>query len=251
MNNNIKETTSLVFVRGKNLFNKNAVLKNYELTNNGVSVSYNNLWFVSDYIEVKPNTTYYLSGNRTGGTTIAFYDENTNFISYVSKITGDITTPSNAKYMRFNGKQSEIDNNIMLEHNSVATEYEPYIKKQIQIKNKNGVFEKFLEENAIIPFNLSVNYTSDVQNCFAVDNIVNINLNTFNSNGFTRDAWTIIATIPAGYRPSKDVYISAYGSDGGWTSPVAVPVMINTSGEILVFLKTTVKRILISSSYLQ
>lgn len=156
MNNNIKDTTSLVFVRGKNLFNKNAVLKNYELTNNGVSVSYNNLWFVSDYIEVKPNTTYYLSGNRTGGTTIAFYDENTNFISYVSKITGDITTPSNAKYMRFNGKQSEIDNNIMLEHNSVATEYEPYIKKQIQIKNKNGAFEDFLRETKNI---MQVNIT--------------------------------------------------------------------------------------------
>lgn len=132
-----------MFVKGKNLFNKNAVIENQELTENGASTGYNVLWYVSEFIEVQPNTIYYLSGNRTSGTTNAFYDSNKNYISYVSTITGAITTPANAKYIRFNGKKEELNNNIMLEQSSTATTYEPYIEKEIYVKNKNGVFEEF------------------------------------------------------------------------------------------------------------
>lgn len=257
MNNNIKETTSLVFVKGKNLYNKNSNFGNVLIDENGVA-TVNNVWTCSNNIKVKGNTEYTLSWTNINGQPqieICEYKEDGTFIgnNFQTLNAGvtfyTMTLNSNTDFVKVAYRNDRQDN-VQFEQGP-ATPYQLYVEKQIHIKNKNDVFEEFLGENAIIPFNLSVNYTSDVQNCFAVDNIVNINLNTFNSNGFTRDAWTIIATIPAGFRPSKVVYMSAYGSDGGWNSPVAVPVMINTSGEILVFLKTTVKRILISSSYLQ
>ena len=204
MNNNIKDTTSLVFVRGKNLFNKNAVLKNCELLNNGADVGYNILWFVSDYIEVEPNTIYYLSGNRTGGTTNAFYDENKTFISYVSKITGDITTPSNAKYIRFNGRLSEIDNNIMLEQNSTATSYEAYVEKEILVKNGNGVFEEFYNEN---------NFVKDKDtDWIEINNVISykksgkmVTVKGYSTNNVQLIAndYKAVATLPEGVRPKR------------------------------------------------
>lgn len=110
-------------IKSKNIFDKYSVLNGYELVNSNGNVSPNSGWFVSDYIEVEPNKSYYLSGNRTYGSTNAFYDENKNYIGYASGIKGLINTPANAKYMRFNGRLSELNNNIQLEKGTVATDY--------------------------------------------------------------------------------------------------------------------------------
>lgn len=110
-------------IKCKNIFNKYSVLNGYELVNTSGTVSPNSGWFVSDYIEVEPNKSYYLSGNRTYGSTNAFYDINKNYLGYVSGITGLINTPANTKYIRFNGRLSELDNNIQLEKGTVATKY--------------------------------------------------------------------------------------------------------------------------------
>lgn len=241
MNNNIKDTTSLVFVRGKNLFNKNAVLKNYELTNNGADVGYNDLWFVSDYIEVEPNTIYYLSGNKTGGTTNAFYDENKTYISYVSKTTGDITTPSNAKYMRFNCRLSEIDNNIMFEQNSTATTYEPYINKQIQIKNKNGVFEEFYNEGKSVTKKIknsngtAVLFDDGTMICYGNVYSTNISWSTWGSIYSS----TMSYTFPLGFVTFPVVICSVAGGVGtgnGWTGR---PSHTTTGGTVEIYRSTT------------
>lgn len=115
--------------RTKNLFDKDSVNEGYELQSSDGSMTSNSAWYVSDYIPVTPNTTYYLSGNRTFGSTNAFYDKDKKFIAYTSAIVGRFTAPSNAYYVRFNGRLNELDNNIQLEEGSFATSYEPFYKE--------------------------------------------------------------------------------------------------------------------------
>ena len=99
----------------KNLFNKNAVINNYELLSTGDLHSKTG-WWTSDFIHIKENTSYYLSGQKTSGSTNAFYDKNKNFLSRQNAITDAlITSPPNAKYLRINGLLTELDNNIQVE----------------------------------------------------------------------------------------------------------------------------------------
>lgn len=107
----------------KNKFNKYSILKGYELQSTDGSATANPDWFVSDYIEVEPNEIYSLSGNRTLGTTNAFYDANKNYLGYVSVLKGTITSLANTKYMRLNGRLNELENDIQLEKGPVATDY--------------------------------------------------------------------------------------------------------------------------------
>lgn len=68
-------------------------------------------YYISDYLEIKPNTAYsqvsYSSGSeifikREIGN-VCFYDENKSFISGIARSAGNgtVTTPANAKYLRF------------------------------------------------------------------------------------------------------------------------------------------------------
>lgn len=107
----------------KNLFNKNSVLKGYELQSSDGSATTNSDWFVSDYIEIEPNKDYYLSGGRTIGTTNAFYDSEKNYLGHISALSGKITSLDNAKFVRFNGRLNELDSNIQLEKGPAATNY--------------------------------------------------------------------------------------------------------------------------------
>ena len=128
-----------------NLFDKSQVLQNYELRGATAGdekgqVQPQSGWFVSDFIEVKQNTTYYLSGNKTSGTANALYDENKNCISIITAVKGAITTTDNTKYVRFNGLLNELDNNIKLEQGTKATPYSPYgcgnVNEKVDNKNK-------------------------------------------------------------------------------------------------------------------
>ncbi len=133
------------FQKGKNLFNKNNIQSGSELLSTTLYAQPNSDYYISDYIEVVPGQTYYLSGNKGSGTTNIFYDENKAPVSSYSATTGAIPIPDNATYMRFNGRLSELDNNIQLEQGSKATTYEAYIRPTIYILNDNNVYEKIIE----------------------------------------------------------------------------------------------------------
>lgn len=108
---------------GANLFNPNAISKGYELNQNG-STSPNNNYWVSDYIKVDGGKSYYLTkGLSKNGVSNCFYDANKTFISSVSKNEGLLTTPSNARYVRFNGTDTQL---IMFNEGDTALPYEPY-----------------------------------------------------------------------------------------------------------------------------
>ena len=109
---------------GKNLFNKNTALIGYEFQSSasGDTIQANADWFVSEYIEVKPSTNYYISG-ILGATGVIFADKNKKYISGGGK-TG-FTTTSDTFYVRINCVLSHIDT-MQVEEGTVATSYEPY-----------------------------------------------------------------------------------------------------------------------------
>ena len=106
---------------GKNLIDKNAIKYGYKLVGNGRFNSNSN-WYVTDYVQVKPNTTYTMSGMSSNY--CSEYDENKNFVNGGNKTT--FTTNSNTKYVVMN---SLIDgySTPQLESGNVATPYKPYI----------------------------------------------------------------------------------------------------------------------------
>lgn len=196
----IKKTTSIVFVKGKNLFDKNKIIKGYELKFGTIMA--NPDWWVSDYILVDENTTYYKSGNITTGTAVAFYDENKSNIGQVNLLTGSFITDTGTKYIRLNGKISEIDNNIMIEQGSTATPYKEYQNKKILIKNKNGVFEEFYNEDKKDEDTdwIEIN---NVISCKKSGKMVTVNGYSTNNVQLTANDYKIVATLPENVRPKR------------------------------------------------
>lgn len=141
------DTSQRVWLKkGKNLFNKNAILEYNELQGSTGKAIYSASFFVSEYIEIEPSTDYYVSG-KTSGSSNCFYDENYNFISTTSGvITGKITTPATAKFLRINASLSEKNNDIQIEKGSTATSYEEYILPQILVDNRNFYSQENLKD---------------------------------------------------------------------------------------------------------
>lgn len=113
--------------KSKNLFDKNSVLRGKEIVSATGGTVNNSGYWVSDYIKIKGMTNLYESGTRTDGRVNCYYDENKNFISTerLENCVGILTPPSNAVYMRFNGKLTELDD-VQVEEGTVATGYQPY-----------------------------------------------------------------------------------------------------------------------------
>lgn len=133
--------------------------------------------------------------------------------------------------------------------------------KQIWLQEDANIYTRFYNNTtntwsswakSLTPksFTLTFVNPASYENCFALDNIININFNVYSSNEITADQWVTVATIPTGYRPSSNVYLNAFGCGEGWANPVAVPMSINTNGEISVRVSTAIKRVIVSGSYL-
>lgn len=121
------ETPSPIWSVGDNinLFNKTTVEENYDLNHNvGTIIAAENR-YVSDWIEVLPNEEYIFSGTRTAGQNNCWYDKNKHFIYTDFKLTGTLRSPSTARYLRFNGLLTELDD-IKLEIGNIASPYSAY-----------------------------------------------------------------------------------------------------------------------------
>ena len=139
---------------GKNFFNKNKATLRYLALKDSGTLTYAHKMAVSDYIIVEKLESIILSGMTNeltnGG---AFYDSSKTYISgfTLNEILSGVSVPSNAKYVRVNTSIVELDV-TQLEEGLVATEYEPYVDKEIYVKNDNGVYELFdkVERTSII-----------------------------------------------------------------------------------------------------
>ena len=111
-----------------------AIQRGYELSGNG-GLNTNPSWYVSDYIPVKPNTAYYVSGsNKTQGQANEFYDSNKTFVSTINKITGAVTAPANSAYMRINGRIDQLSN-VQIAEGKEAKDYHPYTENPIELNS--------------------------------------------------------------------------------------------------------------------
>lgn len=118
----------------KNLFDKNDVIKGIRADANGLVDATNAQ--TSNYIEVTPNTQYYIT-NVIGlwiWYTGAYYDKNKKFISQLNidgtfPTSGTITTPSNCYYIVLNilAHNYLVDvNKVMMSLGSAPIDYEPF-----------------------------------------------------------------------------------------------------------------------------
>ena len=96
-----------------------------------------------NYIDVIPNTVYYAKvGANDGSLNLFYYDANKNYIGWEgsSKRNTTITTPSNARYMRFSctsnyGTTYNNDICINLSDPTINGEYYPYEKHEYALGN--------------------------------------------------------------------------------------------------------------------
>lgn len=84
-----------------------------------------------DYVEVKPNTTYTLSGVQ-GSRVVCFYNSSKAYLSYAvagsQATSGTFTTSNNTAYIRWYIIQTNTNIYEMLNEGSTALPYEPYGK---------------------------------------------------------------------------------------------------------------------------
>lgn len=151
----------------KNLFDKNAVIKEYYIdytTGRGMPSAY---YCISDYISVSPSSKY----SRKINTHLAYYDVDKVFISGMQSSTTQFTTPSNCYFIRVS-----VHNNIELDQEqielgTVSTNHEEFTYYWELVKTFDTILpskvfavvgcEFNIYFDNIIPFNAS-NYEIDV-----------------------------------------------------------------------------------------
>lgn len=107
---------------GKNKINLSNKIDGHFLNLSGNLVSTSS-YCISNYIEIKSSTQYYISKTNVGGANHIIYDKNLNVLSTTKD--GAVTTPSDAKYIRLSISKSQLSA-AQMELGNVATSYEPF-----------------------------------------------------------------------------------------------------------------------------
>ena len=130
---------------GKNLYNKSP-FKGYVDSSNGKFVMNNSTTRkISDYVEVKPNTMYKVSGCTM--TAMWGYDKDKNPISAIN-IYVDITTTNNMRFIAFSINSELEHSNIQIEEGTVATSYEPHksniltVNEDVTLRSNGDVYDE-------------------------------------------------------------------------------------------------------------
>ena len=154
--------------KSKNLFN-GVIYKGIGLDSGNGTTGSNTARDTTDYIKVKPNTSYTISGCSTAGRVM--YDSNKKYTARFDDVptankTLTFTTTSNTEYIKFAVINTE-QYQIQLEEGSVATPCEPYYEgHKIEILSKGK--------------NLIDVYNDNVKTYLASSHKITLN----NSNGF-------------------------------------------------------------------
>jgi hypothetical protein len=145
-------------VKCKNLFNKGTIVNGWlNYANNVLMETHQSNYVTSDYISVKPNTTYTLNlynSDNLGSGGIMFYDGAKNWISPGIPETQTVitfTTTPDTEYVRF-VLRNDAKDNVQLEEGTTATEYTPNKAFGMESgSNSNGSWVKF--EDGTMLFN--------------------------------------------------------------------------------------------------
>ena len=222
--------------KSKNLFNKDAVLKNHEINGNTGEIVNSTDYWVSDYIRVVGMNYVYISSTKTTGSSNVFYDNNYNILSISQKTNGALSIPSNAVYMRCNGLLSELENDIQIEEGSVATDYQPYNGQITHNGDAPVVFAEREKNRAINLFNYKTQAgTSDVTNnqdgSFTISNLtfyypsllLNIALKPNTKYTFAETVLEVSDSV--GLEESNVAFgVVAYYTDGTYSTTPEIPI---------------------------
>lgn len=213
--------------KGKNLIKQ--IILNSMCDSNGLIYNNQPNFARTDYIPIEHNVDYIFSHSLGSGTGyISTFDKNFNYLGKIN--AEEITTKFNisdinVKYIIISiwSLTIEEDINIMLEQNSTATDYEPYIEKEIYVKNDNGVFERFLKYDDIPQKSGEVSLGNGTY-YEKYGKVVSVYGQSIGGVTLTSD-YLELGILPVGARPSRQTL-------GIWTT-----IGINTSG--LVVIETT------------
>lgn len=131
--------------KGNNLYDANTMLeftgkyRAYDSGNIITSASSNGL-----KIPTEPNQTYSISNTGSNYHEICYWTKDFTYISGTNGTDEAFTTPANCYITTIQISNTATD--IMINIGSTALAYEPYINKEIKIKNDDGVFEEFYTE---------------------------------------------------------------------------------------------------------
>lgn len=113
----------------RNLFNKDGEISRGYVYNGNIYE--NDTHFTSDYIEVKPNTTYSFTQQEGVTDNVRFlceYDENKVCITNYNESPKQITTKANAKYIRVSFYKENLDNVCVKEGSQIGF-FTPYVEQ--------------------------------------------------------------------------------------------------------------------------
>ena len=123
---------------GKNLFDKTKVQRekyqNYNINNGAFSISNHSNYKITDYIRVKPNTSY-VSKNLSDG---AYYNVNKEPIKTTFCRAQSFTVPSDAHYVVLNMGINTDEDIARLEEVPSSTTYEPYKSNTTTFTSNDG-----------------------------------------------------------------------------------------------------------------
>ena len=143
---NLKSDLGYIAEVGKNLYNKNRIVKDAQINASGNIITVSD-YSVSDIIYVDSNTTYTFShdGIAENGwiSKVAFWDSTGTLLDYVTP-SAVFTTPNNCSYLRFYTSTTRMEGNLQLEKGASATSYEPYTLYP-KIKNEVDNIEERLK----------------------------------------------------------------------------------------------------------
>lgn len=98
-------------------------------------------WRTSEYIKVKPNTAYSLSGLTGNSPAVCFYDANKMFVSgtaYNGNASVTVTTGATVAYCRLSFKTDNI-NTVQIEEGSSASSYSAFDGTTLSVTFPNGM----------------------------------------------------------------------------------------------------------------
>lgn len=143
--------------KGKNLIDYSKLLWQQFVNDSGY-MHYYSQGVTTDFIPVKPNTTYVYSQELNSSLgRISQYDKNMNYLNYINgdTIKTPFTTGNNTYYIKISSKASDqdmtssINHWMQLETGNVSSNYEAYVEPNIYIKDNNNVYERFIDVNTI------------------------------------------------------------------------------------------------------
>lgn len=197
---------------GKNLFDGKH-LQDVYINSSGITTP-NASFDSTDYIQIKPNTTFTISKNsKIDFVDVYYYDINKIFIKVERLKT--FTTPTNCKYVRFGNLKGFFDDNIQLEEGTQATPYEPYIEDKltilspVQIEKVGDVRDRIIEKDGVwgVEKNVVTYYPSlnKIYNYHSMENSFRVSSNSADA-----------IVTPKTSRSICNLLIEGTGSD--WTS---------------------------------